>query len=58
MRLLVGLSGPAGTLNPGDPYVCDDGEAVRMISARYAVPWAEPAIERAVVAVPEKRRKK
>jgi hypothetical protein len=57
VTLLVGLSGPNGTLEPGDTYECDEAEAIRMISSRFAVPVAGRAIERAVeVPATETRR--
>lgn len=52
VRLLVGLSGPAFNLQPGDIYECDEAEATRLHSARYAVPFDEARIERAVDAPP------
>jgi hypothetical protein len=59
VKMLVGLSGPAFTLSPGDVYECDDSEGTRLICARYAVPHVEDNIERAVAApAPEKRTRK
>jgi len=59
VKLLVGLSGPAFTLEPGTIYECDDSEATRLICARYAVPFADDQIERAVaLPAPEKRKAK
>ena len=56
--MLVGLSGPAFFIAPGEMYECDDAEATRLISARYAIPWTEELIERAVKKpVREKRTK-
>ncbi len=46
--MLVGLSGPTFYIEPGEVYDCDDAEATRLISARYALPLAEQEIERAV----------
>lgn len=46
--MLVGLSGPAKYYEPGELYECDEAEAARLIGARYAVPWVEDRIERAV----------
>lgn len=46
--MLVGLSGPTFSLQPGDIYECDEAEATRLHSARYAVPYVEDRIERAV----------
>lgn len=53
--MLVGLSGPTTFYDVGDRYDCDDSEAARLIGARFAVPWTEPEIERAVVTPPETR---
>lgn len=52
VRLLVGLSGPTFNLQPGDIYECDEAEATRLHSARYAIPYEEDRIERAVDAQP------
>lgn len=57
--MLVGLSGPTTYYEPGDLYECDEAEAVRLIGARYAVPWIEDKIERAVARpVTETRKRK
>ncbi len=56
VRLLVGLSGPTFNLQPGDIYECDEAEATRLHSARYAIPYEEDRIERAVVAPAPERR--
>lgn len=57
VKLLVGLSGPAGTLEPGDDYECDQWEASRLIERGFATPIVAPRIERAVAApVVEKRK--
>ncbi len=54
--MLVGLSGPAFTRNPGDEHECDDAEAKRLIAAGFAVPIIEDPTERAVAtAAPEAR---
>lgn len=45
--MLVGLSGPAFTRNPGDEHECDDAEGKRLIAAGYATPIVE--IETAAV---------
>lgn len=50
VRMLVGLSGPAITLSPGDQHDFDHAEAVRLIEAGFAVPVFEQKIERAVKA--------
>lgn len=54
--MLVGLSGPTYTRNPGDDHECDEAEAKRLIAAGYAVPIVEDVTERAVPsAAPESR---
>lgn len=54
--MLVGLSGPTFTRNPGDEHECDDAEAKRLIAAGFAVPINEDPTERAVAtAAPETR---
>lgn len=45
IRMLVGLSGPAYTLSPGDERDFPQDEAVRLINASYAVPVSEREIE-------------
>lgn len=56
--MLVGLSGPAGFFDVGDIYECDSSEAARLIGARFAVPFIEDNVERAVAApAPERRTK-
>lgn len=62
VRLLVGLSGPAATLEPGDLYECDDAEGTRLVCARYALPVDDEIEMRPAVAAvetaagPRKRR--
>jgi len=46
--MTVGLSGPAILLNPGDRYEFPQDEALRLISAGFAIPVAEQKVERAV----------
>jgi hypothetical protein len=59
VRMLVGLSGPAYLLQPGDKKDFPRDEALRLVEARYAVPVADHKIERAVaVPVTEKRGRK
>ena len=48
VTMLVEIVGAGFNLNPGDVYECDDSEATRLISARYAVPYVDDQIERAV----------
>lgn len=55
--MLVGLSGPAINLRPGDEAEFADDEAVRFIKAGFAVPVAPP-MERAVKAPVETRKRK
>lgn len=56
IRLLVGLSGPAYSLGPGDERDFPQGEALRLVEAGYAVPVSEPDVELAVKApAPELR---
>ena len=57
IRMLVGLSGPATLLAPGDEAEFADAEAIRFIDAGFAVPVAAKT-ERAVKSAPEKRKKK
>ena len=57
--MLVGLSGPAYCLEPGDEHGFPQDEAMRLITAGYAVPAAEVIVERAVAApAPERRVKR
>lgn len=59
VRMLVGLSGPAYSLAPGDEKDFPQAEALRLVAAEYAVPVAEQKIERAIAApVFEKRGKR
>lgn len=59
IRMLVGLSGNEYSLAPGQERDFPQGEALRLISAGYAVPVAEQNIERAVaVTATEKRGRK
>lgn len=59
IRMLVGLSGNAYSLRPNDERDFPQDEALRLISAGFAVPVAETKIERAVVAhAPERRGKR
>lgn len=48
--MTVDLSGPGLLLAPGDEHEFPQDEAVRLISAGFAVPVSEPKIERAVLA--------
>lgn len=45
VRLLVGLSGPAYSLGPGDERDFPQEEAVRLIEAGYAVPTSGRVVE-------------
>lgn len=57
--MLVGLSGPTFTLNPGDEYPnCDPAEAARLVAAGFAViEDAAPAKERAIRKPTTEKRK-
>lgn len=56
VRLLVGLSGPAYSLGPGDVRDFPKDEALRLIEAGFAVAALERKSERAVKRpAPEKR---
>lgn len=46
--MLVGLSGPATSLAPGDEADFETKEALRFIAAGYAVPVSEKKAEKAV----------
>jgi hypothetical protein len=48
VRMVVGLSGPAISLSPGDEAEFPQAEALRLVEAGYAVPVAKAKIERAV----------
>ena len=57
--MLVGLSGPAITLSPGDEHDFPQDEAMRFVAAGFAIPIAEQKTERAIKApVTEKRKAK
>lgn len=53
VRLLVGLSNGK---KPGDIHECDEAEAGRMIASRFALPFVEDKIERAVKPDPVETR--
>lgn len=56
IRMLVGLSGNAYSLGPGDEHDFPNDEALRLIAAEFAIPVAEIEVERAVAEpVTEKR---
>jgi len=56
VRLLVGLSGPAYSLGPGDERDFPQDEAMRLIEAGYAVPVSDKQIETtAARRAPERR---
>lgn len=60
VRMLVGISGPLYTLDPGDEFHFPDDEATRLVDAGFATVVAAPVavIEAAVVDVSglERRR--
>lgn len=59
IRMLVGLSGNAYSLGPGDERDFPEPEALRLITAEYAVPAVEARVERAVAErAPERRGRK
>ena len=56
--MLVGLSGPAITLSPGDEHDFPADEARRLIDAGYALPVGRAPVERAVTGPAETRKRK
>ena len=56
--MMVGLAGSAISLKPGDEADFPHDEALRLISAGYAVPVVDELIERAVKRPAPERRKK
>ncbi|TPK18067.1 hypothetical protein [Mesorhizobium sp. B2-5-7] len=56
IRMLVGLSGLGYSLGPGDERDFPQDEALRLISAGFAIPAVEQEIERAVQAPTAERR--
>lgn len=54
--MLVGLSGPDYCLNPNDERDFPQDEAIRLISAGYAVAVSEP-VETAVAVALERRKR-
>jgi hypothetical protein len=56
IRMLVGLSGSAYSLSPGDERDFPQGEALRIVAAGFAIPVEEKSIERAVDAPIVERR--
>lgn len=56
VKMLVGLSGPACHLQPGDIYDTDEAEAGRLIAARFALPFVEVEVETATVEPVQERR--
>lgn len=60
IRMLVGLSGLYFTLQPGDERDFPQAEALRLVSAGYAVPCSEAPVETAIrkPAVERRSRKK
>lgn len=56
VRLLVGLSGPAYCLNPGDERDFPAAEGIRLVAAGYAVPVSEERCEFAVAQPAPERR--
>ena len=56
VKMLVGLAGGLN-LSPGDIYDAPEDEALRLISARYALPYSEPLVEVATKPRARERRK-
>ena len=54
--MLVSLAGGVN-LSPGDIYDAPEDEALRLISARYALPYSEPLVEVATKPKARERRK-
>lgn len=55
VRLTTGLSGPAGSWQPGDTFECSAEEAARLIEAGYADSIAAKAEKAVKAAAPVKR---
>jgi hypothetical protein len=56
--MLTGIAGADFVVNPGEETERFSGaEATRLVSAGYAVPVSDEAVERAVKAVAPERRK-
>lgn len=47
VRMLVDLSGPGLLLRPGEEHDFPQDEAIRLVSARYAIPVAAVPVETA-----------
>lgn len=58
VRMTVAIAGPQYVLDPGDEFHFPQDEAMRLVSAGYAVPVAVQKIERAVREPPLERRGK
>lgn len=58
VRMLVGLSGMAYSLSPKDEHDFPQDEAIRLISAGFAVPVSDIQVERAVKTPVAERRAK
>lgn len=58
VRMLVGLSGPAIQLEPGDEHDFLAAEAIRLIDAGFAMPVTSSDIERAVAEPSIEQRKR
>lgn len=54
--MTTGLSGPTLTLDPGDEHDFPQDEALRLITAGYAVPVSDVQLEHAVPAPVIERR--
>lgn len=58
IKMLVGLSGPTYTLDPGEERVFPNEEALRIVKAGFAVPVINRDIETAVRKPTAERREK
>ena len=56
IQMTVGLEGLELSLQAGDIYDTDDAEAIRLIDAGFAIPFADKAIERMVKRRPAETR--
>lgn len=58
IRMLVGLSGPTYTLDPGDEREFPQSEALRLINAGFAVPVTERFAETTEAPMPQELRRR
>lgn len=57
VKLLVGLSGPAGSWQPGDTYDCTAEEGARLIERGFAEAVGHAPVETATKPAPRAKRK-